>query len=149
MKISDHAKLRFAERIMDKDDNDAKRYVAANADMIKERIEKMMEYATLVYRGESFSYSNSKDVSVYINGSWILIYDNPKNTVVTLYELDLGLGKELNDMYTSKLLEKIKELRTEYEEKTKQRNESLEVYKEKIKENAEVIIKYRTLAREL
>ena len=123
MKITEHAKQRYAERIKKLDTNEAKRFVIANSDMICDHIEKMMQYAILVYKGASLADSNnSKDVSIYIKDSWILIYDDNKDTVITLYTIDLGLGKEFNDKYIDALMFKIKELTNKMNNESKENN---------------------------
>jgi hypothetical protein len=145
LKISEHAKQRYAERIENLDYQEAKRYVANNSDMICERISKMMEYAKLVYSGASIVDSNnSKDVDILINGTWILIYEKKKDTLITIYNIDLGLGKEFNDKYIDALMFKINSLSDKYEEENKIKESKIEEYKNLIKSNNDEIAYYRS-----
>lgn len=51
-KISDHAKKRYTERIIGKDDQiEVNRFITENKDKIKTDINKMIQYGNMIYAG--------------------------------------------------------------------------------------------------
>jgi len=108
LKISTHAKERYSQRIMDKDDrSDVAVFIAQHESKIKEDITKMIQYGTLLFSGKSPHEFNKQPVDIFLNGTWVIIVDIAKCNVVTLYSIDLGLGNEFNQEYINKLLDKL------------------------------------------
>lgn len=109
--ISNHAKERYAERVMNKEERlDMLTFIAQNKDKIENDIQKMIEFGTVVYEGESISFGDAgklKNIRVMVNGTWVIIIDIKRDKVITLYSVDLGLGKDFNKEYINKLLEVI------------------------------------------
>lgn len=117
IKISQHAKERYAERIMERETKiDITSYILQNEQKIKEDIFKMIEYGFLLYSGKSTSDYNKQIVDVFLNGTWVIIIDPQKNNVITLYSIDLGVGHEFNQQYISQLLAKLKKAKDEYQD---------------------------------
>lgn len=108
LKISQHAKERYAERIMDKDNKtDIAIFIANNEEKIRVDITKMIEYGQFLYSGKPIDLFNKQPVEVYLNGTWIIIVDSRKSNVITLYSIDLGVGDDFNAQYIGKLLDKL------------------------------------------
>lgn len=116
MVISTHAKERYAERIMGHDEKaDRAVFIASHEEKICGDIEKMISYGSLIYSGPS-TKTPGRTVEIYLNGLWVVIYDPGNDTVVTLYEVDLGVGEDMNRQYVAEVVKRIDEARAEYEE---------------------------------
>lgn len=108
-KISNHAMQRYAERIVGKEDNiDINRYVTLNEQKIKSDINKMITYGDLIYTGkQSQKDGKGNVVDVYLRNCWIVLVDGRDKNVITLYKIDLGLDDGFNQIYISKMIEKL------------------------------------------
>lgn len=149
--ISSHAKERYAERIMGKENStDASRFIILNEEKIKTDINKLIHYGELIYTGkQSQKDGKGNIIDVYLKDCWVVLADNKTKNVITLYKVDLGLDDEFNKAYISKMMEKLNSYK-EVLENTKQQiqNES-NIYKEMI-DDAEIQIKeYRTMIKNL
>lgn len=150
LKLTQHAKERYARRIMNREEKlDIAVFVAQHEDKIFNDISKMVEYGEQIYEGPSISEYNREPVTVILNGSWILILDKKTSKVVTLYKIDLGLGKEFNDSYISKLKEKLENSKKQFEETSRELDETITVYKDCLAQNEAVIDDYRRIINEL
>lgn len=150
IKISAHAKERYALRIMDKDSKaDITVFIAQHEQKIKEDIYKMIQYGTLIYSGKSVSEFNKQPVDIFLNGTWVIIVDIAKSNVITLYSIDLGLGNEFNQEYISKLMQKLNAAKEDYETVSIGIQTQSETYSSIIKENTEQINEYRRIIKSL
>lgn len=115
--LTQHIKERYAERLRDKKDKSSIAiFIAQNEERIQKDIEKMLEFGEIIYSGKTFQTSKSGNngiVDIYLCHLWILHVDRDTNTVITMYPIDLGLGKEFNDSYVQKVKEKISDLTAE------------------------------------
>ena len=138
MTFTNHILERYVERAMGKTGNELKQFLAQNSDQIKEKILKLYEYSELFWYGKikdhDFTYFTIN------RDGWVMVIDKNKTTLVTIYQVDLGLGVEFNKQYISELknyvsneLENIEELRNSYEKTAKDNNETIEELKEKNK----------------
>ena len=88
--ISAHAKTRYAERIMGKEDIDVNRFVTLNDDKIKTDINKLISYGELIYTGKQSQKDNKGNiVDVYLKDCWVVLADSRAKNVITLYKIDL------------------------------------------------------------
>ena len=103
--ISKHARERYAERIMDKEHKaDIARYVIENEEKINTDINKMIEYGNVIYQGEQIRDGKKCNISVVLKDCWIILCDQPKSTVVTLYKIDFGLDDDFTKIYIEKMM---------------------------------------------
>ena len=150
LKITDHAKRRYAERIMDKNDkNDISVFIANNEDKITEDISKMIEYGQFIYKGLPVNENNKQPVRIYLKDTWVIILDEKQDKVITLYSIDLGVGKEFNDLYIEKLLNKLEVAKKEFEAKNEELKTRKEEFDQIIKENENTIKEYRQVVKSL
>lgn len=150
LKISQHAKERYAERIMDRDTIlEINTFISTHEEKIQTDIKKMIEYGQLIYTGKSDYQFNKQPVDIYLNGTWVLIVDNKKQNVITLFSIDLGLGPELNNQYVTKLLEKLEAANSHLQEVIGENAIQSTTYKSLIEENKNVINSYRSLISSL
>lgn len=151
LKFSNHAKERYAERIMDKETKlEVNVFIQEHEKKIKEDITKMIQYGTLLYSGKPTSdIYDKRPVDIYQNGLWIIIVDSGKNNVVTLYSIDLGVGDELNQVYVGKLLESLNTAKQNYEEVKAEIDIQANNYKDIIAQNEAIIATYRKDIKEL
>lgn len=106
--ISNHAKTRYAERIMGKEDIDVNRYVTLNEDRIKTDINKLIRYGELIFTGKQLQKDGKGSiVDVYLKDCWVVLADGKTKNVITLFKIDLGLDDEFNRAYISKMMEKL------------------------------------------
>lgn len=89
--ITDHAKERYVERIMNAEKVDIPRMVDQYNDKIYDDITKMVKFGDLVYTGINPAQKHRKNntlVNIYLCNNWIVILDVAENLVITLYEKD-------------------------------------------------------------
>lgn len=141
--ISAHAKQRFAERIMGKEDIDVARFVTLNEEKIKTDINKLIQYGTCIYTGKQSQKDGKGNViDVYLKDCWVVLADNKAKNVITLYKIDLGLDEEFNKEYVSKMLEKLNTYKDVLENVKQQVQTESNTYREMIND-AEIQIKER------
>ena len=150
IKISNHARERYAARIMDKDEkSDIAVFVAQHEQKIKEDIYKMIEYGTLLFSGKPNYDFNKQPVDIFLNGTWVIIVDIAKYNVVTLYSIDLGLGNEFNQEYINKLMQKLNAAKEEYDTVCTGIVTQTDTYVTIIKENNDQINEYKQIINNL
>lgn len=150
IKISNHARERYSERIKDKDDKaDIAVFIAQHEQKIKEDIFKMIQYGTLLYSGKSTCEFNKQPVDIFLNGTWVVIVDIAKSNVITLYSIDLGLGNEFNNEYIQRLLDKLNAAKEEYDTVATGIMTQKETYSSIIKDNTEQINDYKQIINAL
>lgn len=148
--ISAHAKQRYAERIMGKENSDVNRFIALNEDKIKTDIHKLIHYGELIYTGkQSQKDGRGNVIDVYIKDCWVVLVDSRAKNVITLYKIDLGLDDEFNKAYVSKMVEKLNANKEVLESVQQQVQTESNTYREMITD-AEVQIKeYRSMIKNL
>lgn len=148
MKISNHAEVRYAQRIMNRDEkNDVNVYIAQNKDKIHTNIEKMVTYGTVIYVGKTDK--NSNETTVLLKDTWVVLYDHKNDTVITLYSIDLGVGKDFNEQYINLLLERLNIAQESYENKKNELQSNISEWKQQQEDNRIKVTEYRQLANEL
>ena len=146
--ITKHAYQRYAERIMDKTEKQSQeQYIATNRDLISERINTMIDYGEELFTGR---VKEGNEATFYINGTWIILVDKEKNSVITLYKINLIRGdEEFNKIFANRLVEKIRTLNNELEDIE---GENTHAYEELLREqaaNLERIKEYESLISDL
>lgn len=140
MDITQHAKERYAERIMGITDiNEIKQYAIINEEKIQEDLSNMVAYGKLLYTGKIDNYTATR---IYCNRfGWMVILDGKEDRVITFYKVDLGLGEDLNCLYVKKVYDKIDDLEEDLIEISESNdaelseiNEEQALIREKIKE---------------
>ena len=113
--ITKHAEQRYAERIMQYDSKDkVEQYVAANHDVIRERLTKLLDSAEEIYTGSTRDKGES---TVLIKDRWVLIVNKKKNSLITLYKVQVVTDDEddFNDLYFAHMIGNIRARIREYE----------------------------------
>ena len=149
--VSKHAKERYAERIMNKEDLwDINYFVNQNEEKIIKDITKMLEYGEVIYSGKQKDNKGRENtVDVYRKDCWILLVDKCTKNVITLYKVDLGCGDDFNVEYVTRMVEKI---HTAMDNVSKVQMEVLNesnMYREMIAKNNDQIAEYRTYIKNL
>lgn len=143
--ISEHAKERYAERIMRKDETLAvNQFIAEHSEKIEQDIKKMAEYGKCVYTGK---LSGGKDrnsiLDVYIKDTWVLLVDSETHNCVTLYKIDLGLDDDFNKKYVEGMVAKIKDAKEATDRAKAETDEQCGAYETIIEANEEQIKEYK------
>ena len=113
--ISQHAKERYAERIMSREDKCGVHiFIANHEDKIAKDITKMIEYGEKIYSGKSLKDKN-KNCDIYLCDLWVIIVDIDTNVVVTLFKVDLGIGDEFSKTYVENVLKTLSSKKEEFE----------------------------------
>ena len=148
--ISAHAKQRYAERIMGKEDTDVNRFVTLNEDKIKTDINKLINYGELIYQGrQSKKDSNGNTVDVYLKDTWVVLADSKTKNVITLYKIDLGLDDDFNKAYVSKMVEKLNTNKEVLKNVQQQVQAESNTYREMISDADTQIKEYRSMIKNL
>ena len=148
--ISTHAKQRYAERIMGKEDTDINRFVTLNEDKIKTDINKLISYGTCIYSGKQTQKDNKGSVvDVFLKDTWVILADNRSRNVITLYKIDLGLDDEFNRAYISKMMEKLDDNKETLESVQRQVQEESNTYREMINDAETQIKEYKGMIKNL
>lgn len=123
--ISTHAKERYAERIMSREDKcTVQMFIGDHEDKIKQDITKMIEYGEVLYSGKSMKDRN-KNCTVYRCDLWILIVDSDTSVVITLFKVDLGVGDKFNNTYVKNVLTKIESKKEEFNKYKEKENKTI------------------------
>ena len=148
LQISQHAKERYAERIMDKTDKtEMAAFINTHEEKIFNDISKMIEFGSKIYEGATTNQqSKAKYIVVYLNGTWVVLIDPKTNTVITLYTVDLMVGKDFNDMYMDLIKDKINSLKDSINQTVDSLNKSNNDIKTSIVEEEEEV---KNLRKEL
>lgn len=150
-KISNHAKQRYSERILNKSDaNEIQRFMVAEEDKIKVDINKMIYYGELIYTGkQSQKDGKGKTIDVYLKDSWVVLVDGKSELVVTLYKIDLGCGDDFNSQYIDRMLEKLSKSKENFETVQAAVNNESATYKNMIDEAMIQINEYKKMIKHL
>lgn len=149
-KISNHAAIRYAERIMGKEDVDVNRFITLNEDKIKTDINKLISFGTLIFSGKQTNKDGkSSMIDVYLKDCWVVLADSRAKNVITLYKIDLGLDDEFNKSYISKMVEKLNVNKEVLESVQRQVQEESNTYREMIKDAETQIKEYRGMIKNL
>lgn len=150
-KISQHAKQRYSERIMDKDNkNDINRFIVENEEKIKTDINKMIQYGECVYIGKQSQKDGKGNVlNVYLKDCWVVLVDIRAEVVVTLYKIDLGLDEEFNKAYISKMMEKLNGCKKVLEDTQLELQIESNTYRELINDTEAQINEYKSMIKNL
>lgn len=150
MKITQHAKERYAERIRGKEElGDIKSYIANNEEKIDRDLNTMLEHAELIYIGRSISEYNKNVVEVHLCHDWVLIVDPAKQNIVTVYKIDLNVGQQFNNEYIKRALEMLNTAKKELENEKIDCLSQEEAYTNIIQENNNVIAEYKRMIKAL
>ena len=151
LEVTKHAAERYAERILGKDSQlSVAEYLLTHEEKIQTDIAKMIAFGKLLYSGKRVFQNTDKTIQdIYLNGTWVLVVDHQKNAVVTLYSVDLGLGKEFNDLYLEKMLAKLEETKEKAETVAKEVEKQREELKQLVVENQATIVEYRKIVKSL
>lgn len=123
-----HALDRYCERILDYGNStqtEMRCYINQNREKIGEDINKMFEFSRLIYTGQINGDKTTKQY--YLNNNIIMVYDEPKNSIVTLYKIDFGFGEIIDKAIVKQLLEQADEL--DFKINTKQQENEQEILK--------------------
>lgn len=150
-KISTHAKQRYVERILNKDDTkEVQRFIVDHGEKIDTDINKLINYGELIYQGKT-SHKDGKGsaVNVYLKDCWVVLVDIKGEIVITLYKVDLGCGDDFNNTYVSKMVEKLNESKEKLAAaQTEVENES-KMYKDLIDDAMAQINEYKAMINNL
>ena len=148
--ISNHAKRRYAERVMGRNDEASiNQFISDHEDKIEVDINKMLNYGTLLYSGKTFV--ESKDLSiindpidVFCNGLWILFVNNKSKVVITLYKINLGAGEDIDRQFVESLIKSIRERSAIWDESKQRGRETIDKIHEDIEAKNTEIAEYRS-----
>ena len=150
-KISKHAKERYVERIMNKEDmGDINRFIAGNEEKIKMDINKLIHYGEMIYTGKQSTRDGKGNViDVYLKNTWVILVDGKSEVVVTLYKIDLGLDDEFNKTYISKMMEKLNKNKEALDIVQSEVQVESDMYKEYIDDAETQIREYKAMIKNL
>lgn len=102
----------------------------------------MIEYGEMVFRGKQ-SGETGNVVCVYLKDTWILLVDPERNTVITLYKIDLGVGDEFNQSYIQRIKEKLEAAQKSVQDKKEEIERQNDTYRNLIQDNTKTITEYK------
>ena len=146
-----HARERYAERIMGRDNaRDINSFVAEHSEKIEQDIRKMVEFGDELYTGKpSFNNPKQHNCVYIIKDFWIVVIDAFDNKVITLYRIDLGAGEDIDKAFRDRLLEKINYAKEVAAETKMQIDTESVAYKKIISDNIDVISDLRRQIKNL
>lgn len=149
--LTKHAKERYAERIMKKDNShDVNLFIVENEAKIEEDIKLMIQYGEEIFTGKPSVNNPKQHNCVYIiNGLWIVVVDQNEKKIVTLYRINLGVGLDFDQEFKDRLMTQIHEAKTRAAETaSKIESESAE-YRKIISDNSAMINSLRQKIKNL
>lgn len=134
--LSNHAKERYAERIMNRDNiTDIRKYISDHDEDIEERVNKLIEFGKMIYTGP---LGNKNYVEVYIKDLWVILVGPTKKVVITLYKIDFG-DDEFNDFFVKRMTAKIDDVHKAIDISSKEAEDDIEAYQDIIRTNNDEI----------
>lgn len=119
MDVTKHIIRRYAERIEGiKDEIEINRYVTMNFELIKERILKIYDYSTWIYRGQIGT--DKTTANFYVRDDIVLVGDSNETKLYTLYRIDFDFPPETNKLIVKDLMSAMKKLREDLEKTQKE-----------------------------
>ena len=149
--ISKHARERYVQRLLNKEDNnEIQRFIVENEEKIQTDINKMIVYGDLIYSGkQSQKDGKGSVVDVYLKDCWIVLTDQKSNNVITLYKIDLGCGDDFNLQYIDKMMNKLNESKQKLENAETEVSVQNTTYRELIDEAETQINEYKAMIKNL
>ena len=149
--ISRHAKERFVQRLLNKEDNnEIQKFIVENEDKIITDINKMIHYGDLIYSGRQTQKDGKTNIiDVFLKDCWIVLVDDKTNNVITLYRIDLGCGDDFNQQYIIKMMAKLNESKDALETAKNQVETESNMYKEMIVDAQDQINEYKSMIKNL
>lgn len=146
--ITKHASERYVQRVMGyTDKQDIALYIVQNKDLIHERINKMIQYGEIIFKGK---VNNGNFVNVTIHDTWVIFTDRENSRVITLYKISLINSDEcFNKLFIEKIKAKIHASSLKLEQLTQKNNDEKNELKIKIEKNKVKIKEFEALIREL
>lgn len=143
--ISKHAYERYAERIMNRENvRDINIFIQKNSEKIETDIKDMIRYGAEIYRGRPHNGNTKQNDCIYmLNGLWIVIIDMHDLKVITLYKIDLGAGKDIDEAFRDSLVAKIAAAKEEVNEEIININNETSTYQQIIDDNNLLINEYK------
>lgn len=149
--VSAHAKQRYAERIMNKEDKwDVNYFITQNEEKIVDDITKMLTHGEVIYSGkQKDSKGRENTVDVYRKDCWIILVDKITKNTITIFKVDLGCGNDFNVEYVNRMVEKIKAAADNVSKVQMDVLNESNMYREMITKNNDQIAEYRTYIKNL
>ena len=146
-----HARERYAERIMGKENvRDINVFVSEHIDKIEKDITKMIENGEELFVGKpSFNNPKQHNCIYIIKDFWIIVIDASDNKVITLYEIELGAGEDIDKAFRDRLLDRIHSAKEVANETRLQIEEEMKQYKLIISDNMDMISDLRRKIKNL
>jgi len=137
-----HSIERWVERIVGiKDIRERNEYITLNADKVKDHINKTLEYAEFIYKGQ---IGDNITRNYYIHNDIVFVLNTTNDAVVTVYRVDFGFPAELNLQVAKGLLNEIRKLAAEKEEADRAVTEELD----KLKHESESLAQQEAILKE-
>ena len=150
IELTQHIRERYAERIMGRENKtDIAVFINEHQEKIQTDIEKMITFGELLYSGRSTARYNEQLVDVYLKDTWIVIVDHAKNKAITLYSIDLGLGREFNLEYVAKLKNRLEEVKEKHRHQNEISTARMVEWDEEMRQNKAATDEYRILIKTL
>lgn len=109
MNITNHTKLRYVQRVIGiADERESRQYLAQNEDSVLEGAKEMFEQSTYVWTG---CIGGNKVSHFHLYDDMVLVVDEPKNAVVTMFRCDFGFPPTINKQTIKSLMSEISKLR--------------------------------------
>ena len=146
-----HAKERYAERIMHRDNiRDINAFISEHSEKIEKDILNMIQYGEELYVGKpSFNNPKQHNCIYVLNDLWVVVIDAYDSKVITLYKIDLGAGEDFDVAFKSRLLDKINAAKLVANETKAKIDEESAQYTAIIKDNTEMIAELRKKIKNL
>ena len=151
-RVSKHCQERYAERIVGKSSKlDINTYIAKHEDKIRNDIAKMLLYGEKIYRGKALCglTKNKEENTIILCGSWVIIYSEPKDLVITMYKIDFGVGEEFNKEYVRKALDMLRVVENRMQKADSNNEEERKAIEGEISKYEEKIERYTELVRDM
>ena len=112
MNVTNHALERYVERYI-KPLETPKAYITLHGDEVREWINKELETATLLFKGQ---IKDKITRHYYLQGNRVYITDTDDGAVITTYPIEYGFGEEIDKTIASGLLKELAEAEQKAEE---------------------------------
>lgn len=106
--IKNHAKQRYCQRVLGiTEQNEWKRYIAQNDQMITDHVNRMVEHSEFIYRGQ---IGDNTTKVFRMSDNYVLVLDSQETCVITLFRCYFDFGDDTDRFIIKQELLKLDEL---------------------------------------
>ncbi|MBR6289398.1 MAG: hypothetical protein IKR19_08685 [Acholeplasmatales bacterium] len=143
IRVTNHAVERYSQRILGKPNVSINSLSDQDISYIRDQIRNCISDKNILYEQLPYTTDNGDTIAsdIYLYKNIVPIYDRNTNTVITIYNIDLGFDPSINKKYIKVFKDKISDIKEDKEKDIKQQTKQIREYNRLIKNEQDRIKK--------